>query len=309
MKTGLILLLFLSVFAPSAPAQVPAEAPPHVMRVLALGHDPERRYRKIGGGVGSPGGLLVMEDPDPSELPPPQVYFRALVSGPAAPGAPRPGKVEFRAVCPVSLNSVQQVALPRDIPPDAKLAIEREVPPKPAPAGARLLAEKTYEQMGSLQLKPGSTSSLVILYNAVGSRTWENVRPSVVDTSETSLPAGAILVYNLCREAVQASVGGRVGVLASGQSAFVRPAVDADNLFSLRLLLSRSGEDIQLVDSVRELPKGARAFLIIYPVPLSRNAREADFILFVLPPDSKSETEPAVAPVPGPAGAKSSPSR
>lgn len=277
------------------------------MRVLALGHDPERRYRKIGGGAGSPGGLLVMEDPDPSELPPPQIYFRAPPVAPIAPGLPSAPKVERRTACPVNLNSVQQVSLPKDVPSDAKLAVEREAPPKPPVAGSKLPPEKEYDQIGSLQLTPNATSSLVVLYNPVGAKTWENVRPTVIDTSEKALPPGAILVYNLCREAVQASVGGNVGVLASGQSAFVRPAVDPSNLFNLRLLMSRSGDDIQLVDSVRELPKGARAFLIIYPVPLSRNSREADFILFVIPPDPKPE--PVVAPTPGPVGAKAAAAR
>jgi hypothetical protein len=296
----LVLLGFLSA-VPDAVALAVPEPPPHVVRVLALGHDPERRYRKIGGGEGSPGGLLVMEDPDPSELPPPQIFFRAPPAPAVAPGLPAT-KVERRTACPVNLNSVQQVTLPKDIPVDAKLAVEREAPPKPVTAGTKLPLEKEYDQIGSLQLTPGATSSLVVLYNPAGVKTWENVRPSVIDTSEKSLPPGAILVYNLCRESVQASVGGSVGVLASGQSAYVRPAVDAANLFGLRLLLARTGEDVQLVDSVRELPKGARAFLIIYPVPLSRNAREADFILFVIPPDPKPE--PVAAPVPGPAGAK-----
>lgn len=301
MRVFLLLALGVLVAAPELVAQVAPEPPPHVVRVLALGHDPERRYRKIGGGAGSPGGLLIMEDPDPSELPPPQVYFRAPPVQPVAPGVPA-AKVERRTACPVNLNSVQQVTLPKDIPADAKLAVEREAPPKPAVPGAKLPPEKVYDQIGSLQLTPGASSSLVVLYNPVGAKTWENVRPSVIDTSEKSLPPGAILVYNLCRESVQATVGGNVGVLASSQSAFVRPAVDASNLFGLRLLLARSGEDVQLVDSVRELPKGARAFLIIYPVPLSRNAREADFILFVIPPDPKPE--PVVAPAPPANGVK-----
>lgn len=297
MRHGICLLLSVWVSAadttPARPVETPP--PPFVVRVLALGHDPERRYKKIGGGAGSPGGLLIMEEPDAKELPPTEIYFR-----PPPPPAPLPAnspllKAFTRVACATNLNSVQQVTLPAEIPVDAKLIIEKEVPAPPAAAGAKGPPEKAYDEIGVLQRKSETTSSLVVLYNPVGAKTWENVRPTVIDTSETVLPVGSILVYNLCRENLSATIGGNNGVLASGQSALVRPAVGTDSLFGLRLLLAKSGEDVQLIDSVRGLPPGSRAFLIIHPVPISRNSREADFVLFVIPADPKPE--PVVAPV------------
>lgn len=299
MSRRLLALLLLLVRADAAaPAEPPP--PPFAVRVLALGHDPERRYRKIGGGAGSPGGLLIMEDPDPSELPPAEIYFRPPPPPTPLPAGSPAAKAFARIACPTSLNSVHQILLPPEIAADAKLVIEREGPPAPVPNGAKGAPEKTYDEIGVLQRAPKLTSALVVLYNPVGAKTWERVRPTVIDTSESALPPGGILVYNLCREDLLASVGGNNGKLAAGQSALVRPKVDASGLFALRLLLARSGDATQLIDSVRELPAGSRAFLIIYPVPVSRNAREADFVLYVIPPDPKPA--PPAAPATKPAG-------
>ena len=292
-----LLLLFLSgTLAQGAPANRGIDSkelqpPPYVVRVLALGHEPERKFKGVEGG------LFVMLPPEPDEIPPAQIFFR-----PPSPPAPLPAnsplaKQYERIRCEISLNSIQQSVVPVEVPRDANLVIEKEIPPPISAAGSlKGVPEKAYEELGKLERKSESSSALVVLYNPAGSKVWNKVKANIIDTSESTLPVGSILVYNLCRENLSATVGSpTAGVLTAGQSALVRPVTNGAGNFALRLLLNRGGEIIQLIDGERSFPPGSRAFLIIYPVPITRNAREADFILFVIPPDPKPE--PVVAPV------------
>lgn len=273
-----------------------APPPPYIVRVLALGHEPERKFKGVAGG------LFVMLPPEPDEIPPPRLYFK-----PPPPPAPLPAGSPLarqfeRVPCELSLNSVQQVSVPSEIPREARLVIEKELPEPPVPTGGKGRPEKAYAELGVLERRPDSGSALVILYNPAGAKTWNNVRANVIDTSEATIPPGSVLVYNLCREPLSAAIGaGVAGTLAPGQSALARPRVDPEGNFALRLLLERNGDAVQLVDSERAFPPGSRAFLVVYPVPAVRNIREADFVLFVIPPDPKPE--PVAAPAPGPAKA------
>jgi hypothetical protein len=277
--------LLLAAALPAAELAVKPSSPvPYVVRVLALGHDPERKFKLRSDG------LYEMMDTDMRELPPREIFVRPPAPTIVLPGAKPPTHI----ACGLQLNGVQQTILPATILPDDPLPLELEVVAPPV-AGAKGPPEKSYKEIGEIKRTPESTSSLVILYNPAGQKTWDGVKPFVIDTSEVTLPVGSILVYNLCRESLSATIGGNNGVLASGQSALVRPKVSADSLFELRLLLAKSSEDVQLIDSVRGLPPGSRAFLIIHPVPISRNSREADFVLFVIPADPKPE--PIIAPV------------
>lgn len=292
------LFLVAAVSAAPATAQKEASPPPYVIRVLALGHEPERKFKGITGG------LFVMLPAEPDEVPPSRLYFRPPAPpAPLPPGSPLARQFEPTA-CELSLNSIQEVRVPAEVPRDAKLTVEKEVPAPPAADGvAKGAPGKAYAELGVLERKPDATSALVILYNPAGSKTWNNVRANFIDTSEAALPVGSILVYNLCRETLTATVGTPgAGTLAPGQSAFVRPSTGPAGSFVLRLFLDRGSDPVQLVDSERAFPPGSRAFLIVYPVPANRNAREADFILFVIPPDPKPE--PVVAPLPPAAGAK-----
>ena len=298
-RAALILLLAAVAGAPAA--EKPKDAPPpppYVVRVLALGHEPERKFKGVAGG------LFVMLPPEPDEIPPPRIYLK-----PPPPPAPLPANSPLarqfeRVSCELALNGIQQAVVPNDIPRDAKLVIEKEVPGAPPVEGsAKGAHDKAYAELGTLERKPDSSSALVVLYNPAGSKTWNNVRANVIDTSESALPVGTVLVYNLCRETLTATIGSPgSGTLAPGQSAFVHPRVDADGNFALRLFLDRGADPVQLIDGERSFPPGSRAFLIIYPVPANRNAREADFILFVIPPDPKPE--PVATPPAGGAGAR-----
>jgi hypothetical protein len=285
----------VSFAAPVSP-QKDAPPPPYVIRVLALGHEPERKFKSITGG------LFVMLPPEPDEIPPSRIYFRP----PAPPAALPPGSAiarQFEPIsCELSLNAIQEVRVPAEVSRDAKLTVEKEIP-APAPVDGKGKAGVAYEELGAIERKADATSGLAILYNPAGSKTWRNVRANFIDTSESTLPVGTVLVYNLCRENLIASIGSPgAGTLTAGQSAFVRPKTDANGNFLLRLFLDRNGDQVQLVDSERGFPIGSRGFLIVYPVPENRNARAADFILFVIPPDPKPE--PVVAPAPPANGVK-----
>lgn len=287
----ILLLAGLAPLAAQPEKAKEAPPPPYVVRVLALGHEPERKFKGVEGG------LFVMLPPEPDEIPPPRLYFK-----PPPPPAPLPAGSPLarqfeRVPCEITLNGIRQVSVPSEIPREARLVIEKELPEPPVTAGGKGRPEKAYAELGVLERRPGASSALVILYNPAGAKTWNNVRANVIDTSESTIPPGSVLVYNLCREPLSAAIGaGVAGTLAPGQSALARPRIDAGGNFALRLLLDRNGEAVQLVDSERAFPPGSRAFLVIYPVPAVRNIREADFVLFVIPPDPKPE--PAVAPMP-----------
>lgn len=273
MRAAPLLLLASGLAATPARAADPAP-PPYVLRVLALGHEPERRFFR------RPDGFLDMHELDPRELPP-----AALFARPAA-----QGRESDRARLSVSLNSVTEAALP---PPPASgdtLALERELR---LPAEPGRPAEVRYERLGEVARPAGSGSSLVLLHNPVGRRTWDDVRPAVIDTSESRIPPGTVLVLNLCAEPVDAALGGRAGRLAGGQSALVPVAAAAAAPLSVRLELRRGGESVQLFDSAREMPASRRALLVVHPVPVARNARGADFSLLPLTPDPAPVAPPA----------------
>lgn len=281
----------LLALAASLPAAEPAP-PPYVVRLLAIGHEPERKYKLRSDG------FYDMLELDPREMPPQALFLRLPALPVALPGPKRVARIR----CGVQLNAVQETALPATVPPEAPLPIELEVV-KPGADGAKGPAERTYDEIGEIKRAADSTSALVILYNPVGRKSWDAVKPFVIDTSERALPPGTILLYNLCPESLVAQVGSpNAGTLAPAQSAFVRPSVSASGQFGLKLVLMRNREEVQLVDSQRDLPPGSRGLLVVYPVPGNRNARAADFVLYIFPPDPKPET--VAAPVPGPAGAK-----
>lgn len=277
------LLALAAAGALAAPQEATKELPPYVVRVLALGHEPERRFTRVEGG------LFVMLPPEPDEVPPGVIYLKPPVSPVPLPARSPLARQFDRVPCTVSLNGIQQVLIPPEIPREAGLVVEREALAQSAPASVGPAA-KVYEELGVIERQPGATSSLVILYNPVGSKVWNRVKANVLDTSESVLPPGSLLVYNLCRQKLVATVGSpTAGTLAPGQATMVRPRVDAEGNFALQLLLERGASVVQLVDSERGFPPGSRGFLIVYPVPISRNVREADFILFVIPPDPKPE--------------------
>lgn len=264
MRALLLLLPLAALAADKAPP------PPFVVRVLALGHEPERRYFLRSDG------FFDMHELDPRELPPAALFLRAPASSPV-PGSREPERIRL----PVVLNSVTeaQVAAPAD---GQALVLERAVV---VPAAEGKSAETRFEAVGEVVRSPGAGSSLVILYNPLGRRTWDGVKPSVLDTSSSRLPLGSLLVMNLCAEPVEASVAGRAGQLAGGQSALLPVQVAAGAPLELRLSLRRGPEPTQLFDSAREMPASRRALLIVHPVSPSRNARGADFLLLPLPAD------------------------
>jgi hypothetical protein len=269
----------------------PPPPAPFALRTLALGHDPERKFRLKSDG------FYEMLELEPGELPPTGLRVRPARAPSSAPlpGAPRePGRVPI----PFLLNSVQQIVLPPDFPPEVPLAIDLEIQ---VPAAAGKPASKSYEPIAEIPRPAAATSALLVLYNPVGRKTWDGIKPTLLNTSESVLPPGGLLAINLTGLPLQADIGGRAGVLSPGQNALVRPSV-ASGLFSLRLALGSRDEEIQLVDSSRELPAGSRALLVVYPVPVRQNARGADFIFFPIAPDPKPE--PAVVPPPGAAAAR-----
>jgi hypothetical protein len=111
------------------------------------------------------------------------------------------------------------------------------------------------------------------------------VKPSVIDTSPSRVPAGSLLLMNLCAEPLDASVGGRVGQLGGGQSTLIPVGVPGGSPLELRLALRRGAEPTQLFDSAREMPASRRALLVIHPVSPGRNARGVDFLLLPLSAD------------------------
>jgi len=270
MRAALLLLAAAALAVPPAP--VPP--PPYVLRVLALGHEPERRYFVRSDG------FLDMHELDPRELPPSALFVRP---------APE-GREAERARVGVALNSVTETVLP---PPPAAgdtLALEREVR---LPAAPGRPAELRYERLAELARPAGSGSSLVLLHNPVGRRTWDDVRPSLIDTSESRIPPGSVLVLNLCPEPLDAAVGGRAGRLPSGQTVLVPVSVAPAAPLSLRLELRRGGDAVQLFDSAREMPASRRGLLVVHPVPVSRNSRGADFSLLALASDPAPAAPPA----------------
>jgi hypothetical protein len=250
---------------------------PQVVRVLALGHEPDRKYQLLSNG------FYAMLDLDPRELPPPAIHLRLPAS--SSPGG---GREPRRIACAVQLNGVLTSQLPDDLPAGAALPIELEslAPPGSGQASA---PERTYREIGLIPRTPGAHSSLVILYNPIGRRTWDGVKPVVLDTSDKAFPPGALLVYNLCPEDLSAQIGVSVGTLAPGQSAFSQPQVGPRGYFDLRLALRRNGNDVQLVDASRQFPSGSKGLLVVYPQPAERNNRAADFVLYFIPPDPKPE--------------------
>lgn len=281
MRLLLSLLPLAALAALAADPAKPAPPPPHIVRVLALGHEPERRFFLRADG------FFDMHELDPRELPPSALFIRL----PAAPGAAASGEPpRIRAV--VTLNSVSETSVPAPSPGET-LPIERQVT---VPAADGKPAQTRYERVGELNPVPGAGSSLVILYNPVGRRTWEGVQPTVLDTSASRIPAGSLLLMNLCSEPLEATVGGRGGQLPGGQSALIPVAAAAGSPLALRLLLRRGSEPTQLFDSAREMPASRRGLLIVHPVAERRNARGADFLL--LPLSADPEPAPATPPAP-----------
>jgi hypothetical protein len=276
--------LLLALLAAALPA-APSEPPPHVVRVLALGHEPERRFFKRADG------FFDMHEIDPREMPPSALFLRAP-DAPPAPGSREPSRVRLSVV----LNSVTETALPASAS-GASLVLERAVE---TPAAEGKPAETRYARLGELARPPGPGSSLVILYNPLGRTTWESVQPTVMDTSPSRLPAGTLLVMNLCAEPLEAVIGGRAGQLAAGQSALLPVAVPGGSALELRLALRRGSDVTQLYDSAREMPFSRRGLLIVHPVPTRRNIRGADFLL--LPLSADPEPPAAAATTPTPAG-------
>lgn len=268
MRALLLLLPLAALAADKVPP--PPPPPPFVVRVLALGHEPERRYFLRADG------FFDMHELDPRELPPSALFLRAP-SAAAVPGAREPERIRL----PVVLNSVTeaQVAAPAD---GQSLVLERAIS---VPAAEGKPAETRYEAVGEVVRTPGAGSALIVLYNPLGRRTWEGVKPSVLDTSSARVPVGSLLLMNLCAEPVDASVGGRAGQLAGGQSALLPVQVPGGAPLELRLALRRGPEPTQLFDSAREMPASRRALLIVHPVAASRNARGADFLLLALSAD------------------------
>ena len=270
--------------ADSGPKSVIPQPAPYIVRVLALGHEPDRKYKLLSNG------FYEMLELDSREMPPRVLYIRPPTPTVVLPGAKTPARI----ACGLQLNGVQQTVLPATILPEDPLPLEVEVLSPPV-AGAKDPPEKSYKEIGEIKRTPESTSSLVILYNPVGRKTWDGVKPFVIDTSEKSLPVGAMLVYNLCTDSLLARIGSPgEGTLAPGQSAFVRPQVSALNYFDLKLVLQRNGEQVQLIDAAREFAPGSRGLLVIYPQPVDRNTRGADFVLYIFPADSLPE--PAIVP-------------
>lgn len=270
-------------------ANPPAPPPPYVLRTLALGHDPERRFRLKSDG------FYEMLEFEPGELPPTGLRVRPA-SAPAGAAPAAVAKEPLRLPIPFLLNSVQQIILPPEFPPEIPLAVDLEIQ---LPAQAGKPPSKSYEPVVEVPRPPGSTSALLVLYNPVGRKTWDGIKPSLMDTSESALPPGGVLAINLTGLPLLADIGGRVGVLSPGKSALVRPSPGAGGLFALKLVLQNGSEEIQLVDSARDLGSGSRALMVVYPVPVRQNARGADFIFFPFAPDPKPEP---VAPSPAPPG-------
>jgi hypothetical protein len=281
--------LFISAVIPaadSAPKPVIPPPAPYIVRILALGHEPDRKYKLLSNG------FYEMLELDSREMPPRVLYIRLPTPAVVLPGSKPPAHI----ACGLQLNGVQETVLPTSIPPEDPLPLELEVVAPPV-AGAKGPPEKSYKEIGEIKRTSESTSSLVILYNPAGRKTWDGVKPFVIDTSEKALPAGAMLVYNLCTDNLLARVGSPgEGTLAPGQSAFVRPQVNAQNYFDLKLVMQRNGEQVQLIDAAREFAPGARGLLVIYPQPLDRNTRGADFVLYLFPVDP--QPEPVIAPPP-----------
>lgn len=271
------LLLLLPVLAlAGSPPSSPQES--FILRTLALGHDPERAF------ILNADGFYVMVDPKPWELPPVRLRVRPArtESTPTGGAAREP----LRIPIPFLLNSVQQVVLPPEFPPNVPLAVDLEIQ---APAQAGKQPSKSYEPVVEVPRPAGSTSALLVLYNPVGRKTWDGIKPSLMDTSESALPPGGVLVVNMTGLPLLADIGGHVGLLSPGKSALVRPSLGAGGLFALKLILQNGSEGIQLVDSARNLGSGSRALMVVYPVPVRQNARGADFIFFPLAPDPKPE--------------------
>jgi hypothetical protein len=280
MRVLLMLMPLTALAADSTAPSTPTPPPPYVVRVLALGHEPERRFFLRADG------FFDMHELDPRELPPTALFLRSS-SALAVPGARQPERTRLSVV----LNSVTETQLPA--PADGQtLVVERAVV---VPAAEGKPAETRYEAVGEVSRAPGAGSALVVLYNPLGRRTWEGVKPSVIDTSSSRIPAGSMLLMNLCTEAVDASVGGRVGQLAGGQSALLSVAVPGGAPLELRLALRRGAEPTQLFDSAREMPTSRRALLIVHPVSPARNARGADFLLLPLSADPEPPPAPASA--------------
>lgn len=280
MRPAPLLLIPLLVAGQAEPAK-PAP-PPYVLRLVALGHEPERRFFLRSDG------FFDMHELDPRELPPSALYVRASEAS-AAPGSREPARTRVGVV----LNSMTETQLPPPPAAGETLLIERQVATE-APAKDRV-PELRYERMGELARPAGSGSALVILYNPVGRRGWDDVRPTVVDTSESKVPPGSVMVLNLCPEPLDAVLGERAGQLAAGQSALVPVGVAASAPLAVRLSLRRGAEPVQLFDSAREMPASRRALLLVHPVPVARNARGADFLLLPLAADP---SPPPAAPVP-----------
>ena len=127
------------------------------------------------------------------------------------------------------------------------------------------------------------------------------VKPFVLDTSDKVFPPGALLVYNLCSDNLSAQIGVSAGMLEPGQTVFSRPQVNARGYFDLRLVLTRNGNETQLVDASRQFPSGSKGLLVVYPQPADRNNRAADFVLYFIPPDPRPE--PVAPPVAKPSPA------
>ena len=272
-------LLLLLPLASLAAEKAAAPPPPYVLRVLALGHEPERRFFLRSDG------FFDMHELDPRELPPAALFLRAP-DAPPAPGSREPLRHRAAAL----LNAVGESRLPPVPEGGDALVIERAVE---APASEGKPPEVRYERLGDLARPAGSASALVILYNPLGRRTWDGVKPTVLDTSASRVPPGSLLLMNLCPDPLDASVEGRAGQLAAGQSALLAVSAPGGAPLELKLALRRVAEPAQLFDSAREMPVSRRALLIVYPVSASRNARGADFILLPLSEDPAPAAPPS----------------
>jgi len=266
----LFLLLLPSLLLAQA-VPPPAPQPPYVLRVLALGHEPERKFFLRSDG------FYDMHALNPEELPPQEIFARLPTAAPVT-GSPEPERIRVG----VMLNAVGEVQLPSTASVGETLILERA---KVTAAKEGKPAETRYERLGEIPRTADSSSALVLLYNPSGRRTWEDVRPSIIDTSGSRVPPGSLLVMNLCAEPLEAVIAGRGGQLVSGQSALVNVATAAGAPLELRLSLLRGATPTQLVDSARTMPASRRALLIVYPVPIARNARSADFLLIPLSVD------------------------
>lgn len=137
---------------------------------------------------------------------------------------------------------------------------------RPKPASGQRQAEPAAaapadkpEVLGTVQLPPQGGDFLLLFSGDASS----SLRILPVPFSSDDVPAGSCLVWNITPRALGVSVGGQRVLLATGQRQTLRPSVNAQSYFDLRVFDEYQGKPRPLVGGPHFLETETRQLIFI----------------------------------------------